>query len=114
MDDMRLDPASNEPARQPEAVAASLIGQRDPADRPASTHRLVPPPLDQSQQCYRIWLQFLQRLTLDAGNSAAHQPARLAHLDDHHQGRDRIKRGQASAEIIDLGHGVTSISSYGR
>jgi hypothetical protein len=29
MDDMRLDPASNKPARQPEAVAASLIGQRD-------------------------------------------------------------------------------------
>ena len=59
---MRLDPASNKPARQPEAVAASLIGQRDPADRPASTHRLVPPALDQSQQCRRIWLQFLQRL----------------------------------------------------
>ena len=37
MNDMRLDPASNEPARQPEAVAASLIGQRDPTDRPAST-----------------------------------------------------------------------------
>jgi hypothetical protein len=36
MDDMRLDPTSNKPARQPEAVAASLIGQRDPADRPAS------------------------------------------------------------------------------
>jgi hypothetical protein len=28
---MRLDAASNKPARQPEAVAASLIGQRDPA-----------------------------------------------------------------------------------
>src|ERR1700730_19306304 len=78
MDDMRLDPASNEPARQPEAVAASLIGQRDPADRAASTHRLVPPPLDQSQQCGRIRLQFLQRLALDARNSSAHQPARLA------------------------------------
>src|SRR5271167_2059301 len=114
MDDMRLDPASNEPARQPEAVAASLIGQRDPADWPASTHRLVLPPLNQSQQYRRIRLQFLQRLALDAGNSAAHQPARLAHLDDHHQGRDWIKHGQASAEIIDLGHGVTSISSYGR
>jgi hypothetical protein len=111
---MRLDPASNEPARQPEAVAASLIGQRDPADRPPSAHRLVPPPLDQSQQSRRIRLQLLQRLALDAGNSAAHKPARLAHLDDHHQGRDRIKRGQASAEIIDLGHGATSISSYGR
>src|SRR5271163_3733869 len=95
MDDMRLDPASNEPTRQPEAVAARLIGQRDPADRPASTHRLVPPPLDQSQQCCRIWLQFLQRLTLDAGNSAAYQPARLAHLDDHHQGRDRSGRIEA-------------------
>src|SRR5262252_11194003 len=83
---MRLDPASNEPARQPEAVAASLIGQRDPTDRPAST----PPPLDQSQQCRRIRLQFLQRLALDARNSTAHQPARLAHLDDHYQGRDRI------------------------
>src|SRR5271166_3063556 len=71
MDDMRLDPASNEPARQPEAVAASLIGQRDTANQPASTHRLVPPPLDQSQQCRRIWLQFLQRLALNAGNSAA-------------------------------------------
>jgi hypothetical protein len=69
MDDMRLDPASNKPARQPEAVAASLIGQHDPADRPASTHRLVPPPLDQSQQCCRIRLQFLQRLALAPGTA---------------------------------------------
>src|SRR5258705_4451399 len=99
MDNMRLDPASSEPARQPEAVAASLIGQRDPTDRPASTPRFVPPPLDQSQQCRRIRLQFLQRLALDARNNSAHQPARLAHLDDHYQGLDRIKRGQASAEI---------------
>jgi hypothetical protein len=111
MGDMGLDPASNEPARQPKAVAANLIGQRDPADRPASTHRLVPPTLDQPQQCRRIRLQFLQRLALDARNSAAHQPAGLAHLDDHHQSRVRIKCGQASAEIIDLGHGATSISS---
>src|SRR5213594_798259 len=114
MDDMRLDAASNEPARQPEAVAASFIGQSNPPDRPASTHRLVPPPLDQSQQRRRIRLQLLQRLALDAGNNAAHQPARLAHLDDHHQSRDRIKRGYASAEIIDLDHGATSIGSYGR
>src|SRR5258705_9317028 len=61
-----------------------------------------------------IRLQFLQRLALDARNNSAHQPARLAHLDDHYQGRDRIKRGQASAEIIDLGHGAISISSCGR
>src|SRR6266480_3594347 len=106
MDDMCLDPASNEPARQPKAVAASFIGQCNPTDRPPSTHRLAPPPLDQSQQCRRIRLQLLQRLALDAGNNAAHEPTRLAHLDDHHQGRDRIKHGQTSAEIIDLRHGV--------
>src|SRR6202171_2850121 len=82
MDDMRLDPTSNKPARQPEAVAVSLISARDPAGRPGSTHRLVPPPLDQSYQCRRIRLQFLQRLALDAGNSAAHQPDRLTHLQD--------------------------------
>src|SRR2546425_5383774 len=76
MGDMRLDAASNEPARQPETVAASFIGQSNPPDRPASTHRLVPPPLDQSQQRRRIRLQLLQRLALDAGNNAAHQPAR--------------------------------------
>src|SRR5207249_5555285 len=106
MDDMRLDPASKEPARQPEAVATSFIGQCNPPDQPASTHRLDAPPLDQSQQCRRIRLQLLQRLALDAGNNAAHEPTRLAHLDDHHQGRDRIKHGQTSAEIIDLRHGV--------
>jgi hypothetical protein len=49
-----------------------------------------------------------------AGNNAAHQPARLAHLDHHHQSRGRIKRGETSAEIIDLDHGATSIGSYGR
>jgi hypothetical protein len=97
-----------EDARRPSRERECLVNER------SRTHRLVPPPLDQSQQCCRIRFQFLQRLALYAGNSAAHQPAPLAHLDDHHQGRDRIKRGQTSAEIIDVGHGVTSISSYGR
>src|SRR5258705_12004705 len=114
MDDMRLDPASNEPARQPEAVAASLIGQRDLTDRPAGTHRLVPPPLDQSQQCRRIRLQFLQRLAPDARNNSANQPARPAHLYDHYQGRSPIKRGKRSAESMAVGHWPTSISSGGR
>src|SRR6516165_9525394 len=59
MDDMCLDPASNEPARKPEAIAASFIGQSNPIDRPASTHRLATPPLDQSQKRRRIRLQLL-------------------------------------------------------
>src|SRR5258708_39932807 len=72
MDDMRLDPASNETACQPEAVATSFIGQCNPPDRPASTQRLDAPPLDQSQQGRPIRLQPLQRLALDAGNNATH------------------------------------------
>src|ERR1700691_3966797 len=70
MDNICLDPASNEPARQPEAVAASLIGQRNSADRPASTHRLVPPPLDQSQQCRRIWLISTTTTKVEIGSNA--------------------------------------------
>src|SRR5260370_7464666 len=102
MDNMRLDPASSEPARQPEAVAASLIGQRDPTDRPASTPRFVPPPLDQSQQCRRIRLQFLQRLALDARNTSAPNPARLAHLHDPYQVQDPLTPRQASSHTIHL------------
>src|SRR5262249_35776391 len=45
MDDMSLDPASNEPACQPEAVAASFIGQRNPPDRTAAP---TAPPLHRS------------------------------------------------------------------
>src|SRR5215471_2607460 len=38
MDDMHLDAARNEPARQPEAIATSFIGQRYPPDRSPSPH----------------------------------------------------------------------------
>src|SRR5260221_284202 len=106
MDDMRLDPASSEPARQPEAVAASLIGQRNPAAPTDVKLRLVPPTLRLRSLGRPTRLPPPKRLAVEGATTAAARPIAFAHLDDHYQGRDQIKRGQASAEIIDLGHGA--------
>ena len=108
MDDMHLDPARNEPARQPEAIAASLIGQRNPADRPASTtasfrHRWInhnvpwhPAPVSSTAGARR--------------REQHHSPASSPCWSRRPPPRWRSdQRGQASAEIIDLGHGATSI-----
>jgi hypothetical protein len=43
MDHVRLDPARIQPARQPEAVAASFEGQRNPRDRFTGPDRLIAP-----------------------------------------------------------------------
>ena len=63
MDDVRLNAARAQPPRQPESVAARLIGESDAPDRPARLHRLRPPALDQAQQRFRIGLKLLQRLS---------------------------------------------------
>jgi len=69
METLRLD-GSNETARQPKAVAAAFIGQAIRLSAPASTQRLVPPPLRSLQTGRsRIRLQLLQRLALDAGTT---------------------------------------------
>src|SRR5260221_7417627 len=47
MDDMGLDTALPEPARQPEPVATGFEGQHDPPDRPSCLYPLVPPALQQ-------------------------------------------------------------------
>jgi hypothetical protein len=49
MDDVGFEAACPQPPSQPEAVTAGLEREGDPSDRPASLHRLVPPPLDQLQ-----------------------------------------------------------------
>ena len=80
MDDMRLDAASNEPARQPKAVAASFEGQRNPRDGAAGLDRFVAPAVQQRKQPFWARLQLLARLTLNAGKRTANQPARLARI----------------------------------
>src|SRR4029077_6250790 len=82
MDHVRLYSSRRKPARQPEAVAAGFEGKRNPGDRAAGPDRLILPALQQGKQPFWAWLQLLARLTLNAGEPAGEQPARLAHLDD--------------------------------
>src|SRR6202022_3602379 len=86
MDHVRLYPAPLEPARQPEAVAAGFEGNRNPRDIAAGPDRLIPPTTQHGKPPFWARLQLLARLTLNAGEHTANQPARLAHLDD---GNDR-------------------------
>ena len=85
MDDVGFDATSLQPPRQPETVAPSLKGERNPVNRLAGLHRLVPPALHQLQQCCRIRRKLLQRPAVNARNHSGHQPARLAHLHDNDQ-----------------------------
>src|ERR1700746_69921 len=82
MDHVRLYSTRRKPARQPEAVAAGFEGQRNPGDRAAGPDRLIPPAMQQPKQPFWARLELLARLTLNAGNHAGNQPARLAQLDD--------------------------------
>jgi hypothetical protein len=81
MDDVGFEAACPQPPSQPEAVTAGLEREGDPSDRPASLHRLVPPPLDQLQQCLLVRIELLQRVALDAGHNPSNEPAGLAHVD---------------------------------
>jgi hypothetical protein len=44
--------------------------------------RLVPPALQQPQQCCRVGLKLLQWMARDAGDDAGDEPRRSAQLDD--------------------------------
>src|SRR6516164_7517156 len=60
--------------------------------------------MQQGKQPFWARLQLLARLTLNAGNHTANQPARLAHLDD---GNDRaifVQGDEGPAQVVRLGH----------
>src|SRR6202048_4479508 len=82
MDHVRFDPASLEPARQPEAIAAGFEGQCNPRDLFTGPDRFIAPAMQQAKQPFRTRFQLLLRLTLNAGKHAANQPARLAPFAD--------------------------------
>jgi hypothetical protein len=77
MDHVRLDPSRRKQARQPEAVAAGVEGNRNPRDIAPSPDCLVAPAMQHGKQPSWARLQLLARLTLNAGNHPTNQPARL-------------------------------------
>src|SRR6202011_2135309 len=110
MDHVRLYPARLEPARQPEAVAAGFEGNRNPRDIAAGPDRLIPPAMQHGKQPFWARLQLLARLTLNAGEHTANQPARLAHLDDGNDRAILVEGDEGPAQVVRLGHrGTPSI-----
>src|SRR5205807_4753354 len=110
MDHVRLYPASLEPARQPEAVAAGFEGQRNPRDLFTGPDRLIPPAMQHRKQPFWARLQLLARLTLNTRNDAANQPARLAQLDDGNDRAILVQGDEGPAQVVRLGHrGTPSI-----
>ncbi|MES0021288.1 hypothetical protein [Mesorhizobium sp. M0036] len=80
MDDVDLGVVRPQPARQPDAVAARLIGDDDPLDRVAGPAGFVAPALQKLQECWRVGIELLEGLTLETRNKRRNQPFRLAHL----------------------------------
>src|SRR6201997_4155993 len=59
-----------------------------------------------------LWagVELFARLTLNAGEDAANQPARLAHLDDGNDRAILVQGNEGPAQIVRLGHrGTPSI-----
>ena len=81
MNDVGLDTARSQPARQPEAVPASLEGDGNAVDLVACLLRLLSPSLEKLQQFVLIGLELLQRLALNARYDPGDEPALLAQLD---------------------------------
>src|SRR6201987_995108 len=66
--------------------------------------------MQEGKQPFRARLQLLARLTLNAGNHTANQPARLAHLDDGNDCAILLQGHEGPAQIVRLGHrGTPSI-----
>src|SRR5208282_6509861 len=112
MDHVRLYPARLEPARQPEAVAAGLEGNRNPRDSAAGPDRLIPPAMQQGKQLFWARLQLLARLTLNPGKHAANQPVRLAQFDDGDDRAILVQGDEGSAQVVRLGHRGTPSVRY--
>src|ERR1035437_8384743 len=106
MNDVGLDAACPEPARQPEAVTAGLEGDCNALDPAPCFLRFLPPAMQQLQQCVLIDGELLQRLTLDARYDARNEPTRETHFDDGDQRAVRLEGGEASAQVIQLLHGA--------
>src|SRR6266404_737598 len=90
VNDVGLDAARLEPARQPEAVTASLKGDCNALDPASCFLRFLSPSMQQLQQCALVDRELFQRLALDARHDTSNEPARQAHLNDRNQRAVRL------------------------
>jgi hypothetical protein len=104
MDHVRLHSTLTQPTRQPEAVAASFEGKRNPRDLFTRPDRLIAPAMQQAKQPFGTRFQLLLRLTLNAGKHPGNQPARLAQLDYGDDCAILVQGDEGPAQVVQLGH----------
>jgi hypothetical protein len=80
VNDIGFDATRPQRTCQPEAVATGVEGDSDAHDRAPFLGRLILPALQQPQQRCLVWLELLQRVSLDPGDDPGNEPTRLAHL----------------------------------
>src|SRR5215469_7187696 len=81
MNDVSFDIACPQPARKPEAVATSLIGNHDALDLTPSLGGFIAPTMQKPQQPFLVGIKLLQGVAFNPGNQRRYEPLRLAHLD---------------------------------
>src|SRR4029078_2297184 len=115
MDDVGLDVALLQPARQPEGVPPRLVAQHLPLDRAPSALRLAAPALDELQQGRCIRVELLQWMALNARNGGGDQPSLGAQLDNGNERCILIEGGESTAEIAYPGHwALSSVHTHTR
>ena len=100
MDHIRFDSLSAQPARQPESVAAGLVGDGDPVDRMAGFRGFFAPTVQKLQEGVAVRAELLQGIAIQSWHDARDQPTRLAHLDDGDQCRVLLKRDEGFAQVV--------------
>src|SRR6516225_10652953 len=81
MDDISLNITRPQPARKPEAVAASLISDDNALDLAPSLAGFIAPTMQELEQPLLLGVKFFERMAFNAGNKSCDEPLRLAHLD---------------------------------
>src|SRR5246500_3078282 len=99
MDDIGLNIARPQPAREPKPVAASLKGNDDTLDVAPSLAGFMAPTMQELQQHFLLGIELLKRLAFDAGNERRNQPLRLAHLDHGDNCAILLESGEGPARI---------------
>src|SRR5215211_4706644 len=104
MNDISLNAARPQPARQPEAIPSGLEGNGNTLDGATRLGGFVLPAAEQAKQGRLIGVDLFQRVASDPGHDRGHEPARLAHLDDGNEGAALIEGEKGSAQVIVLRH----------
>jgi hypothetical protein len=81
MNDVGLNPACRQPARQPEAIPTGLEGDRNALDLVAGLLRFLLPSLEQLQEFVLVGCELLQRLALHAGDDPGNEPTFFSHFN---------------------------------